>query len=158
MVTHYLVLRDCVAGLALAYQAQGRSEQANEVAAKHIEFLQRKRRFAELTHAYALQALLNLRQGNLSAAQRVLEFAALGPDPDVMEWPVVPRLVQARVLLAQGDQGARRQALEILDDVAAVKGQTFEVISTNLPKDKEDELRAACGEEKLANPGFSESI
>jgi uncharacterized membrane protein len=31
--------------------------------------------------------------------------------------------------------------------VAALKGQTFEVLSTNLPKDKEDELRAAFSAE-----------
>ncbi len=31
--------------------------------------------------------------------------------------------------------------------VEAMKGQTFEIISTNLPKDKEDELRAAFGAE-----------
>src|SRR5512137_422626 len=30
--------------------------------------------------------------------------------------------------------------------VEALKGQTFEIISTNLPKEKEDELRAALGE------------
>ena len=29
--------------------------------------------------------------------------------------------------------------------VEALKGQTFEILSTNLPKDKEDELRAAFG-------------
>jgi uncharacterized membrane protein len=31
--------------------------------------------------------------------------------------------------------------------VAAFKGQTFEILSTNLPKEKEDELRAAFGAE-----------
>ena len=31
--------------------------------------------------------------------------------------------------------------------VAALKGQTFEILSTNLPKEKEDELRAAFGAE-----------
>jgi uncharacterized membrane protein len=31
--------------------------------------------------------------------------------------------------------------------VAAMKGQTFEIISTNLPREKEDELRAAFGAE-----------
>ena len=31
--------------------------------------------------------------------------------------------------------------------VEAMKGQTFEILSTNLPKDKEDELRAAFGAE-----------
>jgi len=31
--------------------------------------------------------------------------------------------------------------------VAAMKGQTFEILSTNLPKEKEDELRAAFGAE-----------
>ena len=31
--------------------------------------------------------------------------------------------------------------------VEATKGQTFEILSTNLPKDKEDELRAAFGAE-----------
>ncbi len=31
--------------------------------------------------------------------------------------------------------------------VAALKGQTFEILSTNLPKEKEDELRAAFGTE-----------
>jgi uncharacterized membrane protein len=31
--------------------------------------------------------------------------------------------------------------------VEALKGQTFEIISTNLPKEKEDELRAAFGAE-----------
>jgi uncharacterized membrane protein len=36
----------------------------------------------------------------------------------------------------------------VLDKVVeAVKGQSFEVISTNLPKEKEAELRAAFGEE-----------
>jgi uncharacterized membrane protein len=36
----------------------------------------------------------------------------------------------------------------VLDKVVeATKGQTFEVISTNLPKEKEDELRAAFGAE-----------
>jgi uncharacterized membrane protein len=36
----------------------------------------------------------------------------------------------------------------VLDRVVeATKGQTFEVISTNLPKEKEDELRAAFGAE-----------
>jgi len=34
----------------------------------------------------------------------------------------------------------------VLDKVVdALKGQTFEIISTNLPKDKEDDLRAAFG-------------
>jgi uncharacterized membrane protein len=31
--------------------------------------------------------------------------------------------------------------------VEAMKGQTFEILSTNLPKGKEDELRAAFGAE-----------
>jgi uncharacterized membrane protein len=31
--------------------------------------------------------------------------------------------------------------------VEAMKGQTFEILSTNLPKEKEDELRAAFGAE-----------
>ena len=31
--------------------------------------------------------------------------------------------------------------------VEALKGQTFEILSTNLPKEKEDELRAAFGAE-----------
>jgi uncharacterized membrane protein len=31
--------------------------------------------------------------------------------------------------------------------VAALKGQTFEILSMNLPKEKEDELRAACSAE-----------
>ena len=31
--------------------------------------------------------------------------------------------------------------------VEALKGQTFEIISTNLPQEKEDELRAAFGAE-----------
>jgi uncharacterized membrane protein len=36
----------------------------------------------------------------------------------------------------------------VVDKVAeAVKGQTFEILSTNLPKDKEDALRAAFGAE-----------
>jgi uncharacterized membrane protein len=36
----------------------------------------------------------------------------------------------------------------VLDKIVeAVEGQTFEILSTNLPKDKEAELRAAFGEE-----------
>ena len=36
----------------------------------------------------------------------------------------------------------------VIDKVAeAVKGQSFEILSTNLPKEKEDELRAAFGAE-----------
>jgi len=34
-----------------------------------------------------------------------------------------------------------------LRGVEALKGQTFKIISTNLPKEKEDELRAAFGAE-----------
>ena len=116
--TQNLVLRDCIAGLALAYQAQSLSEQANMIVANHIEFLRRTQRFAELTHAHALRALLALRQGDVNAAARAVEVAAIGPDPGVMEWLVVPRLVQARVLLAGGDKEALRQAMAIADDVA----------------------------------------
>ncbi len=116
---HHLALRDSVAGLALAYQGQGLFEQANEVVTTHIEFLRRTRRIRELPYAHALAAVLCLRQGNLDAAQQALELAAIGPDPGVMEWLVVPHLVQARVLVAQGDKEALRQAAGICDDLAA---------------------------------------
>ena len=85
-VAHHLALRDCVAGLALAYQAQGLVEQANEVVTEHIEFLQRTQRFGELPHACGLAAVLALRQGNLHAAQQAAEVAAMGLDPAVIEW------------------------------------------------------------------------
>ena len=118
-VAHHLALRDSVAGLALAYQAQGLVEQANEVVTTYIEFLRRTRRSGELPYAHALAALLGLRQGNLDAAQQALELAAIGPDPGVMEWLVVPQLVQARVLVARGDKEALHQAVAICDDLAA---------------------------------------
>jgi LuxR family maltose regulon positive regulatory protein len=117
-VAHHLALRDCVAGLALAYQAQGLVEQANEVVTEHIEFLQRTQRFGELPHARALAAVLALRQGNLHAAQQAAEVAAMGPDPAVIEWLIAPQLVRARVLVAQGEKEALRQAVVICDDVA----------------------------------------
>ncbi len=44
----------------------------------------------------------------------------------------------------------------VLDKVVeALKGQTFEILSTNLPKDKEAELRAAFGEEQPADASVS---
>jgi uncharacterized membrane protein len=42
----------------------------------------------------------------------------------------------------------------VLDKVVeATKGQSFELLSTNLPKDKEAELRAAFGEEEIVVEG-----
>ncbi len=46
----------------------------------------------------------------------------------------------------------------VLDKIAiALKGQSFEVLSTNLPKEKEAELRAAFGDSYSPAPALEEA-
>ena len=60
------------------------------------------------------------------------------------------KIVSARRLtlkIQQEDQVALTTGAVMDKLVEALKGQAFEIISTNLPQEKEDELRAAFGAE-----------
>jgi uncharacterized membrane protein len=69
------------------------------------------------------------------------KFADYGIDDNLIK--------QARAKVTEGTSALFLLTSGAVEDkiVAALKGQTFEILSTNLPKDKEEELRAAFGAE-----------
>jgi LuxR family maltose regulon positive regulatory protein len=110
----------CLTGLALTYQAQGRSEAATQVAEAALEFALEIRHPLHLIGARAFQARLALLQGNLAVALRWVQGANLEDLPARTLFPEVPRLTLARVLIAQGMGDSLQKASQILEEMLEI--------------------------------------
>ncbi len=111
---HFWMVQDAMHGLALAYQAQGKSTQAQETAHALLELLQGRNTMRELLTSYAFCGRLALLQNDMESASHWLELAGdqevLGP----MMFFEVPSITKACVLLAKGDEPSVAQGLELL--------------------------------------------
>ena len=110
---HSAAAIDSLAGLALAAQAAGRTDQAGEALTMLLEFVRRTNNAAFLAVARSCQAHLALLQGDLDEVIRWSAMINPLPDPGIMfYWLEVPRITRCRVLIAQGTtaslQSARR--------------------------------------------------
>ena len=121
---HFWVVLDAMCGLALIYQAQGLTTQAQETARDLLELMQEQQNMHELLTVYAFCGRLALLQDDVEAAEQWLEMAG----EQAVQGPILffedPPITQACLLLAKGDEPcvARGQALlsQLLQHVEAM--------------------------------------
>ena len=114
--SHVQCYLNSAAALALAYQAQGRPDQAREMAEKMVSFALEIQGTVGLFLAKAFQAELALRQGRLAEA---VFWAEQNDVPLSIPRPFFyrPPLTLARILLAQDTPNSRRQAGQVLSEL-----------------------------------------
>ncbi|HET8852943.1 MAG TPA: LuxR C-terminal-related transcriptional regulator, partial [Ktedonobacteraceae bacterium] len=114
---HFWVVLDAMCGLALIYQAQGLTTQAQETAHDLLELMQEQQNMHELLTVYAFCGRLALLQDDVEAAEQWLEMAGeqavLGPILFFED----PPITQARLLLAKGDQSSVAHGQELLSQL-----------------------------------------
>ena len=99
--------------LALIYQAQGRTDEANQVGASVVSHALDTNNTVMLQVARAFQAELALRQGRLAEASLGAEQFVAKPFVPMYRF-YVPQLTLVRVLLAQNTTDSREQAAGLL--------------------------------------------
>jgi LuxR family maltose regulon positive regulatory protein len=106
---------DAMAGLALAYQALGRSEAADATANDLLAFAGETGDIDALTLAHSARARLALAQGDLDAAARWARSVEVDAvTPALLFWLDNPVITRARILVAAGSEEEVRQASELL--------------------------------------------
>ena len=111
---HFWVVQDAMRGLALAYQAQGLSIQAQETAHALLEWMQEQHNMRELMTAYAFCGRLALLQDEVEEALQWLEMAGDQKVAGPMMFFEDPPITKARLLLAQGDEVSVAQGQALL--------------------------------------------
>jgi ATP/maltotriose-dependent transcriptional regulator MalT len=112
-LSHFMVVRDSMCGLALAYQAKGLGKEAMETAHALLALMQEQRNMVGMMAAYSFLGRLALLQGEVEEASRWLELAGEQKVWGSMLFLEDQPLTEARLLLARGDTEsvARGQAL-----------------------------------------------
>jgi LuxR family maltose regulon positive regulatory protein len=106
---------DSYTGLSFSYQAMQQPDKANEIMSRMMEYVQESGHPDYLPRARSVQARLCLLQGDLESAVHWLETSDISYDTGTMFfWLEVPRIIQCRVLVAQGTMAALREAKEKL--------------------------------------------
>ena len=106
---------DSYAGLSFSYQAMQQPDKANEIMSRMMEYVQESGNPDYLPRARSIQARLSLLQGDLEPAVHWLETTDISFDTGTMLfWLEVPRIIQCRVLVAQGTMAALCEAKEKL--------------------------------------------
>jgi LuxR family transcriptional regulator, maltose regulon positive regulatory protein len=100
---HFWMVQDAMHGLALAYQAQGMSTQAQEAARALLELVQGRNNMRELFTTYAFCGRLALLQHDVEEATQWLELAGDQEAQGPMIFFEDPPITKARLLLAKGD-------------------------------------------------------
>jgi LuxR family maltose regulon positive regulatory protein len=113
-LAHFVAVRDALCGLALAYQARGLGNQAQETARALIALMQEQRNMGGMMAAYAFLARLALLQGEVEEASRWLELAGVQKVWGSMLFLEDPPLTEAHVLLAKGDTASVAEAQALL--------------------------------------------
>ena len=132
---HFWMVQDAMHGLALAYEAQGMSAQAQETVRALLEVVQGRNNMRELLTTYAFCGRLALLQNNVEEASQWLELAGDQEVQGPMTFFEVPSITKARVLLAKGDEPsvAEGQALlsHLLQHVQAMHNtrKTIQVLA-----------------------------
>ncbi len=101
---HFWVVEDAMRGLALAYQAQGLIDQAQETTRTLIKSVQEQHNMDGLMTAYAFCGRLALMQDDVEQAEQCLEMAGEQEVRGPMPFLADPPISAARLLLAKGDE------------------------------------------------------
>jgi LuxR family maltose regulon positive regulatory protein len=119
-LVNFWAVQDAMFGLALAYQAQGLGEKAQEAARTMLKWVQEQHNMSELKTAYAFCAQLALLQDKMEQASQWLELAGeqrmLGP----MRFLEDPPITRAYLLLAPGDEKSLVQGQTLLGDLMCI--------------------------------------
>ncbi len=112
LTPRYVVQTACI--LALAYQAQGRTAEANAIAVAELLYIETNNITEMLPYLQALQADLALRQGDVDAAAALLrETAQMQLLPTQFQY--TPHLVLLRLYLHQNTAASLGAAGELLE-------------------------------------------
>ncbi len=103
---HFWVVQDALCGLALTYQAQGLSTQAQETARTLLESAQEQHTIRELMVAFAFCGRLALLQNEEEQASQWLEMAGKQEVRGPMFFLEDPPMTEVRLLLAKGDEAS----------------------------------------------------
>jgi len=113
-LAHFWVVQDAMRGLALTYQAQGMSTQAQDTARALLELVQGQNNIRELLTTYAFCGRLALLRNEVEEASQWLEMAGepevLGP----MSFFEDPPITTTRLLLAKDDDVSVEQGQALL--------------------------------------------
>ena len=101
---HFWVVQDALCGLALTYQAQGLSAQAQETARTLLELAQEQHTMRELMVAFAFCGHLALLQNEVEEASQWLELAGEQEVRGPMFFLEDPPLTEVHLLLARGNE------------------------------------------------------
>jgi LuxR family maltose regulon positive regulatory protein len=132
---HFWVVQDALCGLALTYQAQGLSSQAQETTRTLLELAQEQHTLRELMAAFAFCGRLALLQNEVEQASNWLEMAGEQDVRGPMFFLEDPPITEVRLLLAKGDEVsiAEGQALltQLLQHVEAIHNtrKTIQVLA-----------------------------
>jgi LuxR family maltose regulon positive regulatory protein len=105
---------NCVCGLSMTYQAQGKEVEARQVVRQAIAFLLKAGNTTQLPLIRALQAEIALQQGDLPAASQWAEKHDLHLPMVPLHRFLEPYLTLAKVWLAQNTQASQQKAGELL--------------------------------------------
>jgi len=112
---HFWVVQDALSGLALAYQAQGSSTQAQENSRGLLALVQEQHNIPQLMTAYAFCGRLALLQDNVEEAAQWLELAGEQEIRGPMHFLEDPPITTAWMFLAQGDEVSVTHGQALLD-------------------------------------------
>ena len=116
-LAYFMVLRDAMCGLALAYQAKGLCKEAQETARALLALVQEQRNMGGLMRAYAFLGRLALLQDEVEEASRWLELAGEQEVWGSMLYLVDQPLTKARLLLATGDTASVAEGQALLTNL-----------------------------------------
>lgn len=119
-VLHTMAAVDSLAGLAVTYAAQGKTDHAEATLALLHEFATTTDEHRYITIAHTAHARVLLLQGRTSAAAQRLQAANLGTDTGVLFFFLeVPRLTACRVIVARRDRRELGQCMAKLNELRA---------------------------------------
>lgn len=120
---HTMTTTNTAIGLALTYQAQGRTDQAREIAERNVAVLEALGHIALLPLAEAFRAELAARQGRLEDALKLVPQA--GTVPMVSEYIgfYAPQLALPKLLLLEDTPRSRARARTVLLELNEILGR-----------------------------------
>ncbi|MCB0158451.1 MAG: hypothetical protein KDD83_10015 [Caldilineaceae bacterium] len=135
-VLHTRAAVDSFVGLALVYQALGKSAQADATLAQLREFAAATGELNYVTIVHSSRARLALMQGKPERAARHLQQSDLTSDVGILFfWLEVPRMTAGRVLTAGPNSANIRTGLEQLEQLrgaGAAEHNTFQLIQIDV--------------------------
>ena len=155
---------NCVCGLSMTYQAQGKEVEARQVVTEAIAFLLKTGNTTQLPLIRALQAEIALQQGDLPAASQWAEKLDLLLPVVPFHRFLEPHLTLAKVWMAQNTRASQEKAGELLTRLHTYLTEThntrflidtlaLQALLADLTGDQAAALNLLASALKMAQPG-----